>query len=176
MGILMHPPAYPANRSEASSEWLIETLNRHLAFAQDPLESATLHHMGDGVGQLSTLIRADLSRASGTPTQVVVKLHTAVPEMHAIALRYGHYESEVNFYRYLADEIPMRTPEVFVAGLEPDTGHVAIIMESFNGWHSPNPWRATTSPVPTRPWSASAAFGRRARRMPPEISAVDSIG
>jgi hypothetical protein len=90
------------------------------------------------MGQLSTLVIADLRCASGATHQLVVKLHANVPDMHDIALRYNHYESEINFYNHLADDVPMRTPEMYVAHMDRASERVLLIMESFASWHSPD--------------------------------------
>jgi aminoglycoside phosphotransferase (APT) family kinase protein len=51
---------------------------------------------------------------------------------------YQYYETEVNFYREMAAEIPLRTPEIYVSAMDPDSDRVLIIMEAFTGWHSPD--------------------------------------
>jgi len=53
-------------------------------------------------------------------------------------MRYGHYESEINFYRHLDDKVPMRTPELYVVEMDHEAERVLVIMESFADWHSPD--------------------------------------
>jgi hypothetical protein len=137
MSYLVVPATLPANRTEVTESWLIETLSLHPRFADDPIESVTINPMGEGLGQLSSLLLADVSCASST-IQLVIKLHVDVPEMHQSAMTYGHYDSEVNFYNFLADKIPLRTPEIYAAQIDRESERVLIIMESFDGWHSPN--------------------------------------
>jgi hypothetical protein len=134
----MVEPHLPANRSEVTEAWLSETLANHPTFAADPIESIELTNLGDGMGQLSELSAAVLHCASGDVRNLVIKLHTEVPSMHALAMTYGYYESEINFYNLLADRIPMRTPQIYLAQFDPTSERVLAIMESFKGWHSPD--------------------------------------
>ena len=136
MGVI---PAYlPADRSEVTESWLRDTLTAHPTFKADAIESIRLRHLGDGMGQLSTLVLSDVECRSGETRQMVIKLHANIPDMHDIGLRYGHYESEVNFYNRLADDVPIRTPDIYVSTMDPDNQRVLIIMESFADWHSPD--------------------------------------
>ena len=128
----------PANRSQVTQAWLSDTLASHPTFAADPIESIELTNLGDGMGQLSELSAAALRCASGDVRNLVIKLHTEVPSMHELAMTYGYYESEINFYNLLADRIPMRTPQIYLAQFDPTNGRVLAIMESFKGWHSPD--------------------------------------
>lgn len=128
----------PADSSEVSESFLIETLNGLPSFQADPVQSTTMQSIGVGIGQLSSLILASLTCESGQRREVVVKLHAPIAEMHQIALDYGLYAAEVNFYRDLAPEIPMRLPEIYLAELDEDNGRVFLLMESFSNWRSPD--------------------------------------
>jgi aminoglycoside phosphotransferase (APT) family kinase protein len=138
VSLLVEPAYLPADRSEVTDAWLTGTLAPHPTFAADRIAAVTLRELGDGIGQLGTLLLVDLECASGATHQLVVKLHASVPDMHDIAMRYEHYDSEINFYTHLADAIPLRTPEIYVARMDRDSGRVLMIMESFAGWHSPD--------------------------------------
>ena len=138
LSTLVEPAQLPADRSEVTERWLVSALASHPSFSADPIESASLQPLGDGSGQLSTLILADLGLHSGATRQLVVKLHANVPDMHELALRYEHYDSEVNFYRQMADAVPLRTPEIYAARIDRDTERVLLIMESFADWHLPD--------------------------------------
>jgi hypothetical protein len=128
----------PMNRSEVTENWLLETLSELKEFSIGPVKSISLKPLGDGIGQLSVLVLADLVLDSSKKLQLIIKLQTNVPGMHDIGMRYGYYENEVNFYKYFSNSVPLRTPEVFVAEFDRASGRVLIIMESFAGWHSPD--------------------------------------
>jgi hypothetical protein len=127
----------PTNRSEVTETWLLETLSALPEFL-DPVSNIRLKPLGDGIGQLSVLVLADLVLDSGKKLQLIIKLQTDVPDMHDIGMRYGYYENEVNFYNFFSDKVPLHTPDVFVAEFDRESGRVLLIMESFAGWHSPD--------------------------------------
>jgi len=134
----VQPADMPVDRSEVTAPWLERTLADHAEFRADPIESIRLRELGDGMGQLSVLVLADIATRSGAGSQLVIKLHAGNPDMHALALRYGYYETETCFYRDVAREVPIRTPKCYASTLDPDTGRVLIIMESFATWYSPD--------------------------------------
>ena len=135
---LVSPTRFPASRDEVTAGWVRETLQPHPRFRGDPIRDVELHDLGDGLGQLSALTRAELTCRSGRRQQLVIKLHAPVPEMHQVALAYGHYENEVRFYAEMAPSVPMRTPDIYVSAMDRDSGRVVIVMEGFGAWHSPD--------------------------------------
>jgi len=132
------PVSFPGSRQEVTEGWLRRTLDAHPRFIRDPIMTLTLQDLGDGIGQLSTLTLARLSCRSGAHVSLVIKLQAPVPEMHQLALSYGHYESETGFYRDLAPEIPIRTPDIYVCAMNAGRDRVVLIMEGFTDWHSPD--------------------------------------
>lgn len=135
---LVPPAGFPACREALNSGWLLKTLADHPCFIRDPIRTVELSDLGDGLGQLSALSLAELTCASGRRVQLVIKLHAPVPEMHQVALKYGHYDNEVKFYAEMAQRVPMRTPEVYVSAMDPVENRVVIVMEGFGAWHSPD--------------------------------------
>ena len=135
---LVAPHSFPADRHEVDEHWVLATLSPHPAFRSDPIRNVTLRHMGDGIGQLSALLLARLTCRSGAIRSVVIKLQAPLPEMHAVAMTYGHYETEVNFYAHMADEVDLRTPEVYVSEMDHVRERVVVVMEAFTDWHSPD--------------------------------------
>lgn len=135
---LVPPAGFPACREAVTPNWLRETLTDHPRFSLDPIRTVALTNLGDGLGQLSALTLADLTCASGRRTQLVIKLHAPVPEMHQVGLAYGHYKNEVKFYAEMAQRVPMRTPEIYVSAMDSAQDRVVIVMEGLRGWHSPD--------------------------------------
>lgn len=132
------PSLYPQCRAAINADWLQRTLSRHPDFRQDPIEKISFTDIGDGIGQLSELTLAQVMTKLGRTENLVIKIQAPVPAMHQIALHFDHYISEVNFYQKLARDVPMRTPKVYVAGMDKGQSRVLIIMESFADWHSPD--------------------------------------
>ena len=128
----------PHSLADVATDWVSKVLADTPRFANDPVEGMDIEPLGDGIGQLSELGILDLTHRSGAQNRVVLKLHTQVSSMHNLAIAYGVYEREVNFYRTLAGEIPMRTPEVYFAEHDASRQRVALIMELMEGWYSPD--------------------------------------
>ncbi len=135
---LIDPVSFPASRDEVTEAWLTDSLSHHPSFKADPIQTVRLSNLGDGIGQLSALTLAEISCRSGRRVPLVVKLQASVPEMHQVARHYDHYGAEVNFYREMAVEVPMHTPEVYVSAMDAASDRVLIIMEAFTDWHSPD--------------------------------------
>lgn len=51
--------------------------------------------------------------ADGLPTSVVAKLSNQVPDRRAFALMANAYAKELNFFRHLASEVPLRVPTMY---------------------------------------------------------------
>jgi hypothetical protein len=132
------PVSFPTSRSDVTESWLRQTLDAHPRFQEDPILTVSLQDLGDGIGQMSALTLASLVCASGRQLQLVVKLQAPVPEMHQVALSYGHYDSEVGFYTEMASDIPMRTPDIYVCAIDELNARVVLIMEAFTDWQSPD--------------------------------------
>lgn len=128
----------PKDRSEVTEDWVADVCSSFLDSPGDPIEAVRLTNLGDGVGQLSELLLADVDCRGGSSHQFVIKLHTNVPEMHQIGMGYRYYETEVRFYTEFASQVPMKTPAVYLAEFDPDEERVLLVMESLGGWHTPD--------------------------------------
>jgi hypothetical protein len=124
----------PGCLDEVSAEWVADVL----ADVLDGDCSVSVENLGDGLGQVSELGKLTIDTEAGETKIFVVKTRTNVSDMHEIGITYGMYEREVNFYEQLADELPIRTPEIHYAAWDPKTERVAIIMEFMDGWYSPD--------------------------------------
>ncbi len=125
----------PPDRNAVDETWLASTLAPHPEFSADPIVSASFRALGDGVGQMSEMLVAHAQRASGAELPLVIKLHTTVESMRELAIRYCHYLRETNFYRKLADHVPVRTPRVFAAAYDQDSRRTALVMEHVGNTH-----------------------------------------
>jgi hypothetical protein len=126
--------ALPGCLDEVSAEWVADVLADKL----NGVRSVSVDNLGDGLGQVSELGKLTIDTEAGETKTFVVKTRTNVSDMHEIGITYGMYEREVNFYDQLADELPIRTPDVHYAAWDPKTERVAIIMEFMDGWYSPD--------------------------------------
>lgn len=88
----------------------------------------TLSALGEGVGLMSALSRAELRLASGKLRQLVIKC-AARTENKEISKGLNFYRNEVNFYQHLAQESPIQSPPCLYAALEPDTQEFLLVLE-----------------------------------------------
>ena len=78
--------------------------------------------LGAGEGFLGVIARLAL-RFEGersAPDSVIAKLPTFVQENRLMGELMGAYWREICFYRELADQVPVRTPKLYYADLDPD--------------------------------------------------------
>jgi hypothetical protein len=116
---------FPRDIAEVSGEFLSSVLGV-------PVEVLGVSMLEGGV--LSDAYRvgvrcSDLTASS--PSSVVVKLPSSVKERRDFAVSVDAYTKELNFYRYLADEVPIRSPRIYgcrTEGAEED-GDFVIVME-----------------------------------------------
>jgi|TARA_B110000967_G_C18867461_1_gene553456 hypothetical protein len=84
--------------------------------------------LGEGVGLMSSIGRAALTLASGKETSVVVKV-IAQTENVSISKQLNFYANEIDFYRYLSPECPIRSPKCYFADIDPETQDFLLILE-----------------------------------------------
>lgn len=99
---------FPRTVDAIDNEWLSEVLGAEVtSFSTENLEG----------GVLSDAFRLhDIAYAGptdGAPPSVVVKLPNAVPARRESAVASGAYAKELNFFRELACEVPIRTPTMY---------------------------------------------------------------
>ena len=107
--------------------WLTAALAAHL-------DGAVITDVGRssvGTGQMCDSVRLTLTydRPSPGPTSVIAKLPAADPTSRATALQLRSYEIEVRFYQQLAPVLPIRTPAVFHADIDPATASFVLLLE-----------------------------------------------
>jgi hypothetical protein len=85
-----------------------------------------------GTGQMCDSLRLRLTYEGApatAPSTVVAKLPAADPTSRATALSLRSYEKEVRFYQLLADQLPICTPTVFHADIDPATASFVLLLE-----------------------------------------------
>jgi hypothetical protein len=125
-------PSIPVAIGDIDTAWLMSALRPRLA-AGVVLRSFSVEPIGVGVGLLGLLFRLTLEYegdSSGTePSTVIVKLPVPIDETRHVAKMYRFYEKEVGFYRELAADSSLRTPEVYFADHAPATDNFVLVME-----------------------------------------------
>jgi hypothetical protein len=109
-------------------EWLTAALAEHLGGGRVTAVDAT----PVGTGQMCDSLRLALTcegAPASIPASIVAKLPAADPTSRATALSLRSYEKEVRFYQQLAPELPIRTPAVFHAAIDPATASFVLLLE-----------------------------------------------
>jgi len=84
--------------------------------------------LGEGVGLMSAIARAQLTLASGKQTSVVLKV-IAQTENVGISKQLNFYANEINFYRHLADQCPIKSPRCLFADIDAETQDFLLVLE-----------------------------------------------
>jgi len=126
----------PARVDDITSDWLNEVLGDGFG----TIASISVDHFGEGVGILGELARITLTYAPGEsgPATVVAKCPAASEENHFLAIAMGFYVREVNFYREVADQVPVRVPRMFHADTTETGIPFVLVIEDIIGGYTPN--------------------------------------
>ncbi len=98
----------------------------------DIVQSVEVASLGEGVGLLSDLARATLSYASATPrspASMIVKCAAQAEVSKAKALALNFYGREVDFYKHLAGDSPIRVPHCYYSEIDEASSDFLILLE-----------------------------------------------
>jgi hypothetical protein len=129
---MMSHLAIPIAIDDVDRAWLSAALRSRLP---DDVEvrSFSVETIGTGVGLMGLLYRLTIDYDGGdvraAPPTVIVKLPVLIAATRQVALAYRFYEKEVAFYRELASQTSMRTPDVYFAAHDLDTDNFVLVME-----------------------------------------------
>jgi len=142
----MHDVDIPETIDAISPNWLTAALRER--WPEIEVTGVTTEPIGVGVGQMSALARLSLQHRGATdaPKNLVVKLHSSNPDVRALCQHYHFYEREANFYRRLAGDVPLRTPDVYFAK-HVDGKMLVLLMEDMSAWSTPD---QLTGPTPSQ--------------------------
>lgn len=107
----------PTTTSEITASWMTEALRGSGVIGGDvSVASIDVDPGAVGVGFMGEIATVGLTYdgdANGAPRSVIAKFPTSSPEVRAMMQPARIYEREHRFYRELAAQSPMRTPQVF---------------------------------------------------------------
>jgi hypothetical protein len=125
-------PAMPISIDELDAAWLTEALGSRLPEGVS-VRSFAAETIGTGIGLMGLLYRLtveyDDDQDSVAPATVIVKLPVLIDATRQVAVAYRLYEKEVAFYRHLAAETPLRTPEVYFAAHDLEHDDFVLVMQ-----------------------------------------------
>ena len=112
-----------------AGEFTVELANRLLASEfNEEIVTCEVSPLGEGVGLMSAIARANLTLASGKHASVVVKV-IAQTENVGISKQLNFYANEINFYQHLAQDCPIRSPRCLFADIDPETQDFLLVLE-----------------------------------------------
>ena len=124
-GVVMNGD-FPRTVDAIHNEWLSEVLGAEItSFSTEYLEGGVL----SDAFRLSDIAYA--GPTDGAPPSVVVKLPSAVPARRESAVASGAYVKELNFFRELACDVPIRTPTLYAMDSDgsSDADNFILVME-----------------------------------------------
>ncbi|MEY2967913.1 MAG: hypothetical protein RIQ64_540 [Actinomycetota bacterium] len=126
--------AIPSDISEVTAKWLEEALRTGGKTPTGSISSIDLSQIGEGIGVMGEIYRANITYADGSgPSSVVVKLPSRAEANREQGISLGMYEAEVNFYTKCADRTVAFVPEAYFAAIESGTANFVIVMEDMAG-------------------------------------------
>jgi len=122
-------PALVADPELVTPEWLTEVL-RHGGAIDDGTKVTSFDSKAIGTGQVGANIRYQLAyEGKPGPATIVCKFSSRDPQSAATGVQTLTYETEVAFYRDLADTVEISRPHCYLAALESGTANVVLVME-----------------------------------------------
>jgi hypothetical protein len=122
----------PLEIGDIDAAWLTAALASRLP-AGVAVRSFSVATIGTGLGLMGLLYRLtieyDGDPSGAAPPTAIVKLPVLIDATREVALAYRFYEKEVAFYRELARETPLQTPEVYFGAHDLDTDNFVLVME-----------------------------------------------
>jgi hypothetical protein len=126
---LMRAPGVVGSAGAVTAAWMTEVLRASRAIGEDGAVSA-LRATSIGTGQIGDNVRFSI-QYEGTPgpRTVVCKFGSSVPASAAAGVQMRLYETEVAFYRELADTVEVARPHCYFAAVTPGTADAVLVME-----------------------------------------------
>jgi hypothetical protein len=120
----------PASAEAVTADWLDGVLRAAGVLADARVAALDVEQVAAGTGggfftDLMWLRPRYDPAALSAPKSLVLKHPLAAPDAFLVS----RYEREVNFYRRLAGETPVRTPRCYFARFDPSTGRFALLLE-----------------------------------------------
>jgi len=103
----------PAHLKDLTPEWLTEALKGGGFIQNASVTSINIKEIGAGTGLMSAIARIRLEYDKlepNAPLSLIAKVQAEAPENLMVALTFGFYKREVDFFRYAAPISCLRTP------------------------------------------------------------------
>lgn len=122
-------PALVADPALVTSEWLTDVL-RHGGAIGDATKVTSFGAKAIGTGQVGANVRYQLAyEGTPGPASIVCKFSARDPQSAATGVQSLNYESEVAFYRCVAETVDVSRPHCYFAEVLSGTADVVLVME-----------------------------------------------
>jgi aminoglycoside/choline kinase family phosphotransferase len=114
----------PTSLDDFTPEWLTGALGAQVTHVE-------IEPVGQGVGILGLLARLRLTYAgdSDRPSSVIAKIASSNPETVMVAVHYGFYLNEVQFYRDCASTEGLRVPAIHYSDIDESESKFVLLLE-----------------------------------------------
>lgn len=117
---------------QVGPEWMTQVLDRGGALGGGRVTEVAGVPIGTGQVGCNMRYRLDYDRAGAGPESVVIKFASQSEVSRAAGVQTLTYETEVAFYRDLADTLEVARPHCFFADIEPGTANVVLVLEDID--------------------------------------------
>jgi aminoglycoside/choline kinase family phosphotransferase len=127
---LVSPPPIAEHPAALDAGWLTRALQAGGALAPSR-EVVDVDRRLVGTGQMSDTywLGVRYQKGGDGPAALIAKLPSTDPTSRQTAASLRSYETEVRFYQQLAPHLPVRTPKVYYADVNPDTAAFVLLLE-----------------------------------------------
>jgi len=112
----------PATLDDFTPEWLTQALGEEISVVE-------IEPVGQGVGILGLLGRLHVTSGGGGPRTMIAKIASPNPETVRIAVHYGFYLNEVQFYRECSTTPGLRVPAAYYSDINDDGTAFVLLLE-----------------------------------------------
>jgi hypothetical protein len=122
-------PPLVADPEAVTAEWLTDVL-RHDGAIGEGTSVTSFASSSIGFGQVGENVRYELTYDGPPgPLSVVSKFSSRDPQSAMVGVQTRTYETEVAFYREIAETVDVGRPHCYLAALEPGTAEVVLVLE-----------------------------------------------
>ena len=115
----------PRSLDDFTPQWLTAALDEEVV-------SVDIEPVGQGVGILGLLARLHLTyagAAAGAPRTVIAKIASSNPDTVMVAVHYGFYLNEVQFYRECSSTPGLRVPSLYHSDIDDTESAFVLLLE-----------------------------------------------
>ncbi len=121
----------PKTSDDITPEWLNEVLDGSVTGGAK-VASIDKEIIGEGAGFVGEITRLSLTydgNAASALASLIAKLPTRDEAFRNLANMVNLYEREIRFYEQIADDVPLRTPEMYFSHADSATGDHVLLLE-----------------------------------------------